>query len=203
MKRMLAHVLAAATGAGALVLLACTLLPLVFLHAADSPTGWVQDTAWPYLAVAAFALTALMPVVMLGIYAYQIDEAGVLGLIGLVASLVGFAALLGFQFDLAFVWPVLAARAPELLDYSGPMFREPGFAFVHSSMGPVHSVGVLLFGSALIRARVFPRAASALFTIGVILSAGLLFPPHLIRAVGGILAAPAMVWIASVLWRRT
>jgi len=42
-----------------------------------------------------------------------------------------------------------------------------------------------------------------LFMIGLILSAGLLFPPLVIRAVGGVLAAPAMGWMAVVLWRRT
>jgi hypothetical protein len=203
MKRILARGLAAATGAGAVLLLACSILPVVLLDAADSPIGWIHDSAWPYLSVAAFALTALMPFVMVAIYVYQVQETGVVGFVGLVVSLAAFAAYLGFQFDMAFVWPVLAARAPELIDYSGPMFRDPGFAFVHSWMGPLHSVGVLLFGIALIRARVFPRAASALFMIGAILSAGLLFPPFPIRAVGGILAAPAMGWIASVLWRRT
>jgi hypothetical protein len=66
----------------------------------------------------------------------------------------------------------------------------------------LHAVGVLLFGSALIRARVFPRTASALFTIGALKSVGPLYPPLLISAVSGVLAAPAMGWMAVVLWRR-
>lgn len=200
---MLGRGLAATTGASAVLLLVCTVLPLVLLDAADSPVGWVQDGAWPYLSALAFVVAALMPVVMLAIYVSQTEETGVLGLVGLVVSSIGFVAYLGFQFDLAFVWPVLAERAPELLDYDGPLYRDPGFAFVHSWMGPVHTVGVLLFGIALLRARVFPRAASALFLVGVILSAGLLFPPLLIRAVGGVVAAPALGWIALMLWRRT
>ncbi len=191
------------TGTSAVLLLACTVLPVVFLNAADSPIGWVNDSAWPKLSVMAFVLAALMPFVMLAIYVCQIEETGVLGLIGLVLSLIGFAAYLCFQFDMAFVWPVLAATAPELVDFSGPMFRDPQFAFVHSWMGPLHSVGVVLFGIALIRAHVFPRTASVLFMIGVLLSAGVLFPPFLIRAVGGVLAAPALGWMALVLWRRT
>jgi len=201
MRQPLARGLTLMTVAGAALLLACTVFPLVLLDTADSPIGWAQDSAWPYLSVTAFVLSGLMPFVMLTVYACQIDETRVLGLTGLVLSLVGFVAYIGFQFDLAFVWPVLAERAPELLDYNGPMFRHPRYAFVHSWMGVLESVGLLLFGIALIRARIFPR--SVLFMIGLILSAGLLFPPLVIRAVGGVLAAPAMGWMAVVLWRRT
>jgi hypothetical protein len=199
---MLAQVAATTTIIAAALLLVCTVLPLVILDAGDSPIGWVRDGAWPYLSVMAFALAAVMPFVILAIYACQIEETGVLGLVGLTMSLIGMVAYLGFQFDMAFVWPVLAARAPELVDFSGPMFRDPRFAFIHFWMGPVYSVGVLLFGIALIKARVFPRTASVLFMLGVILSAGALFPPFLIRAVGGVLGAPAMAWMALILWRR-
>jgi len=202
MRRMVSRGLAATTGATAVLLLACTVLPRLLLGAADSPIGWVQDSAWPYLSVAAFVLAALMPVVMLALYECQIEETGVLGLIGFVASVIVYAAFLCFQFDMAFVWPVLAARAPELVDYDGPMFGDPGFAFVHSWILQLHSVCVLLFGLALIRARVLPRPASVLLTIGLVLSAGVLFPPLVIRVVGGVLAAPAMGWMAVHLWRR-
>ena len=203
MSRILARGLAALTVTGAVLLLLCSVLPLVLLDAADSPIGWVRDSAWPYLSVIAFGFAAVMPFVVLAIYTCQIEETGMLGLIGLVVSLIGMVAYLGFQFDMAFVWPVLAVRAPELVDFSGPMFRDPRFAFVHVWMGPTHAVGVLLFGVALIKARFFPRTASVLFMIGVILSAGGMFPPFLIRTVGAVLGAPAMVWMASILWGRT
>jgi hypothetical protein len=173
---------------------------MVLLDTADSPIGWVRDSAWPHLSLIAFGFAAVMPFIMLAIYTCQIEETGMLGLIGLAVSLIGMVAYLGFQFDMAYVWPVLAVRAPELVDFSGPMFRDPRFAFVHVWMGPIHALGVLLFGVALVRARVFPRTASVLFMIGVILSAGGMFPPFLVRAVGAVLGAPAMVWIAAILW---
>ena len=203
MRRMLARALAVLTSTGGVLLLLCTVLPLVFLDAADSPIGWVRDSAWPLLSVMAFVLAALMPFVMLAIYACQIEETGVLGLSGLALALIGLLAYLGFQFDMAFVWPVLAVRAPELIDFGGPMFRDPRFAFVHVWMGPVHIVGMLLFGIALVRARVFPRTASLLFMVGAILSSGVLFPPFVIRAVGGVVGAPALVWMGLILWRGT
>ena len=203
MSRYLVRGLAALTVTGAVLLLLSAVLPLVLLDSADSPIGWVRDSAWPYLSLIAFVFGAVMPFVLLAVYSCQVEETGVLGLVGLVLSLIGTVVYLGFQFDMAFVWPVLAARAPELIDFSGPMFRDPRFAFVHTWMSPTHSIGVLLFGVALIRARVFPRTASVLFLIGVILSPGPIFPPFVIGAVGAVLGAPAMVWMASILWNRT
>jgi len=203
MRQIVTRLLTVTTAAGAILLLACTVLLPLLLDGAGTPLNWVHDSAWPYLSVMAFVLAALMPFVFLTVYVCQIEETGMLGLVGFVASSIGCAAYLGFQFDLAFVWPVLAERAPDLLDFDGPMFRYPRFAFIHLWMGPLYSVGVLLFGIALIRARVLPRTASALFMVGVILSAGVLFPPFPIRTVGGLLAAPALGWMTLVLWRRT
>ena len=203
MRLLLTRGLAVVTGTSAVLLLACTLLPLVLLEPADSPIDWVRDSAWSYLSLIGFVLAALMPLVMLAIYQCQIEESGLFGFIGFGVALIGFVAYLGFQFDMAFVWPVLVERAPELVDYSGPMFRDARFALVHSWMGPAHALGVLLFGVSLIKAHIFPRTVSVPFIVGVILSAGVLFPPLLVRAVGGLLAAPAMVWMALILWSRT
>lgn len=188
---------------GGVLLLVSTVLPLIFLNSADSPLSWVENNGWFTLSILAFILAMLMPAVMLAIYVSQIEETGVLGLVGFSLMLIGMAAYLGFQFDMAFVWPVLAEKTPELIDFSGPMFHHPGFAFIHSWMGPIHIIGTMLFGITLIKARVFPRIASILFMIGMILSPGVLFPPFLLRAVGGVIGFFALNWIAFSLWNRT
>jgi len=203
MKRMLVRGLQVVIIISAVLLLVCTLLPQIFLNTADSPISWIEHSAWPYLSLLAFVLSMLMPVVVLAIYTSQIEETGILGLIGFSLLLIVMAAYLGIQFDMAFVWPVLAERAPELIDFSGPMFRHPHFAFVHFWMGPIHTIGTLLFGIALIKARVFPRVTSILFIIGMVLSAGVLFPPFLLRTLGGVIGSLALTWIAFFLWNRT
>ena len=203
MMRRLAHGVAVLTIAEAGLLLILGVAPLLLLDVGDSPIGWVRDSAWPALSVMALVLTGLMPFILLGLYTCEIEETGTLGLIGLAIALIGLLPFFGFQFDMAFVWPVLAASAPELVDFDGPMFRDPRFSFVHLWMGPVYNVGILIFGIAIIRARVFPRLASVLFTVGMILSAGILFPPFVIRMVGAVLSAPALGWMGLVLWNRT
>lgn len=203
MGRMLTKGFALTTGCATVLLLACTALPLVVLDAAESPIDWVQDDAWPYLSVMAVMHAAIMPLVMLVLYSYQTKEAGLLGLIGLAVSVIGFFGFLCLQFDMAFVWPVLSERTPELVDFNGPMFQDSRFALVHFWMGPVHTVGMLLFGLALIKARVFPRITCVLFMIGLILSPGALFPPFLIRVMGGVMGALGLGWITLLLLRRT
>ncbi len=179
------------------------MLPLLLLDRAGSSIDWLRDPQWLLLSAMALVLTGLMPFVMLSIYACHAEEAGALGLGGLAAGVIGLLAYFAFAFDMALVWPILATRAPELVDFAGPMFRDSRFAFVHTGMKVVHLVGVLVFGTALLRAHVFPRTAIVGLILGLILMPGVLFPPFLLRAVGGSLGAWALGWIGLVLWRRT
>lgn len=189
-------------GAAAVLVFLSAMLPLVLLDAAGSLIDWLRDPEWQLLSAMALVLTWLMPFVMVAIYACQAAEAGALGLGGLATAVIGLLAYSGFAFDMALVWPILAARAPELADFAGPMFVDPRFAFVHTWMKLVHLVGVLLFGAALLKARVFPRKAIVGLTLGFLMMPGVLFPPFLLRAVGGIVEAWALAWIGLALWRR-
>jgi hypothetical protein len=202
MMRTLTRGIAVLTIAEAGLLLLLGVAPLLLLDAGDSPVAWVRDSAWPVLSVLAFAFTGVVPFILLGLYTCEIEEMGALGLTGLVIALIGLLPYIGFQFDMAFVWPVLVATTPELVDFAGPMFRDPRFALVHFWMGPVYSIGVLVFGIAMIRARVFPRAASVLLTVGMILVMGILFPPFVLRTMGAVLSAPALGWMGLVLWSK-
>ncbi len=203
MMRRLTHGIAVLTVVQAGLLLILGLAPLLLLDAGDTLIGWVRDSAWPVLSVMALVFTGLIALILLGLYTCGIEESGVTGLIGLAIALVGLLPFIGFQFDMAFVWPVLAVSAPDLVAFDGPMFRDPRFSLVHVWMGPVYNVGILVFGIALVRARIFPRLATGLFTVGMILSAGILFPPFVIRMVGAVLGAPALGWMGLVLWSKT
>ena len=161
--------------------------------------AWVSDPAWPALSLSAFLVAILMPFVLMGLFAYQRPHMGMGGVIGLLLSVVGMLVYLGFQFDLAFVWPMLAQEMPELLDFDGPMFQAPAYAFVHFWMGPVTTFGVLMFGIATYRARVFSRWSAVLFMIGMILTQGILFPPLILRLIG---APPAAIALTAMGYRQ-
>jgi len=183
----------AATILLAFLLLCLGFLPSVLLDGDAPMVSWVLDPAWAALSVTAFLVAILTPFVLMGLFAHQRHQLGMAGAIGLLLSVAGMLMYLGFQFDLAFVWPVLAQEVPGLLDFDGPMFRAPSFAFVHFWMGPVTTVGVLVFGIATYRARVFPRWSAVLLIIGMILTQGMLFPPLILRLIGSLPAALALI----------
>lgn len=185
----------------AVLVLLLGFLPSILLEGDAAMASWVTDPAWPGLSVMGFILAILTPFVLLGLFVHQRDHWGLIGLIGLLLSVVGMLMYLGFQFDLAFVWPVLAREAPGLVDFEGPMFEAPAYAFVHFWMGPVTTVGLLGFGIATYRARVFPPWSVVLFIIGMILTQGILFPPLILRLIGSVPAAIALTAMGYRQWK--
>jgi hypothetical protein len=176
----------------AVLLLCLGFLPSLLLDGDTSMVAWVSNPAWGILSVIAFLVAVLSPFVLIGLFVHQRHRMGTVGVIGLLLSVAGMLVYASFQFDLAFVWPVLAREMPRLLDFDGPMFQAPSYAFVHFWMGPVTSVGVLAFGIATYRARVFPRWSAVLFIVGMILTQGMLFPPLVLRLIGSVPAALAL-----------
>jgi len=187
------------TIAAAILLLVLGILPVLMLPAGEPPLIWVRDDHWSALSITAFGLALLLPLVLTGLYAFQLQHMGVVGLIGFFLAFLGLLLLLSFQFDMAFVWPVLANEMPPLLDFEGVMFRAPRFSFIHFWMGPLFTLGILVFGVSTVRARVFPRWSGLLFTVGMILSAGMLFPPLLLRTAGSMLATIALMRMGLVM----
>ena len=149
----------------------------------------VTDPAWLTLSLTAFFAAGLTPIVLIGLFVHQRQRLGPVGLVGLLLSVAGALVYFGFQFDVCFVWPVLAQGTPGLLRVDGPMFHSPALGFVHFWTGPVASVGVLLFGIATYRARVFTRVSAVGFLFGTILTQGVLFLPLILRFIGAIPAA--------------
>lgn len=186
----------------AVLVLALGILPSLLLPTGEPVLRWVQDVHWPVLSVLTFVVMALLSLVLIALYAVQISETGVLGLVGFVLMFLALLLYVSFQFDMAIVWPVLGAEAPDLVRYDGPLFNHPMFSAVHSAMGTLYTLGVLVFGIATVRGRVFPRWTAVIFTVGMILSAGLLFPPLLIRMIGAPLAAIGLGHMGFRLWAQ-
>ena len=114
---------------------------------------------------------------LVALYAYQIEAAGRLGLVGFVVSMIGTVLLTAVAWLGAFVDPALASQAPEF--YVAARSGEIG-----GTVGTVLSIGVLspiliqalgwtIFGIATYRARVFPRWLA----VGLVIGALLLFVP--------------------------
>lgn len=129
------------------------------------------------------------------IYIGQSQAAGLLGLVGFLVCFIGNVLVAGAVWEAAFVVPWLAWRAPEVLD-EGPMgWLALGFVLSYALAG----AGVILFGVATIKARVYPRAAAVLLIIGVLPVAVWNF---LSLPLPDVLLGAAVAWLGLALFRR-
>ena len=139
--------------------------------------------------------TVLLLVGLVGLYIGQSQAADLLGLVGFLVCFLGNALVAGAVWEATFVVPWLAWRAPELLD-EGPMgWLALGFVLLYT----LARAGVILFGVATIRARVYPRAAAVLLIIGVVPVAGWNVLP---LPLPDVLLGAAVAWLGLALFRR-
>ena len=149
------------------------------------------------------ALFALLGVV--GIYAQVRDRVTTLGAVGFVVSFIGNALFLGTGMITAFIWPMLAMHAPATVEQGGAIFSAPVSAIAFLLTAVAMTIGYVMFGIALTRARAFPFVAIVMLVVGAILG---MIPPHPVTpfpwaalVLGGVLYGIAMIWIGSLLWR--
>jgi len=96
--------------------------------------------------------------------------------LGTVAAGVWFAGAAlwtGTGMITAFVWPTLAAHAPQLTEANGPIFSPPHPLIVVTNL--VFCAGMILTALAMARTGTLPLAAAASLAAGAVV---LLVPPH-------------------------
>lgn len=146
--------------------------------------------SWSVMSVLFMSGGMLILIGLVSIYARQAEEAGILGLVGFLAAFVSMALVVGAFWTFTFVAPSAAIEAPAFLDNdqaAGPL--NLGFMLTFMSF----PVGLALFGLATFRARVFPRVAAAVFTLGALVS----FAPF---AGVTILLDVALIWVGYSLY---
>jgi hypothetical protein len=104
---------------------------------------------------------------LVGLYVYQAEAAGILGLVGFLVAFLGTALVVGAFWDNLFIVPSLAIEAPEFLDaetVAGPA----NFGFILTNV--LVFGGWALFGLATLRAGVFPRIAAIVTIAGALIA---------------------------------
>jgi hypothetical protein len=127
----------------------------------------VASTEWMVSSVAYLVGGLLLMVALVGLYARQADEAGTFGIVGFVAALVGTGMVMGVMWASLFVAPSLAIEAPAFLDNQNPA-GPLNAGFIVSGLAV--ALGWAVFGVATFRARVYPRAAAIVLTVGALIS---------------------------------
>jgi hypothetical protein len=174
----------AAIAAGVSLVIA-ELLSLLFFGYDFSNTA-TTDT-YTFYSVWIMIAGLLLPLGLVGLYARQLEASGLLGLVGFVVAFIGTVLVAGFFWTSAFIAPLLAVEAPELL---AVLVALPGFfrSFI------VFAFGWLLFGVATLRAGIYPRGAAVLLIVGAVL---VVIP----RPLTSIVLDAAVVWMGYILFR--
>ena len=135
-----------------------------------------------------------------GIYARQVEEAGLLGLVGFLMFFVNLVLIASYDFLEVFIMPVLATVAPQSI--AGFL---PGDSLV-AALLPIFSlqfllyvVGGSLFGIAILRAGILPRWAAIVFIIGSASGiAGVI--SEAVGRIGAVGIGLGLAWLGYALW---
>jgi hypothetical protein len=131
-----------------------------------------------------------------GLYLWQRQQTGPLGLVDYELNLAGLAGTVGVEYVTNYVFPQLDDAVVESLvdGATGTMLLLTAVVFL---------LGVLAFGVAMWRARLLPAPAILLYVVGLVPVAlrGVLPEPAV--ATGLILAAAGTAWLSAALWRTS
>lgn len=191
--------LALAIGGIGIALFLITLYPLGDFFAPEALTSSESVLAHTFHWIGGtFALFGLV-----GWHLKQRAQAGMLGLLGFLLAFIGTTLTIVGGVSAGYIFPVLAAEAPEAFDPQGPLFTSPnaipffiGFA--------AFMLGYLLLGIATVRAGILPRWGAILAIVGAILFQ---LPPQpvgpfptFVILLGAVLFGAGAVWIGWALW---
>jgi hypothetical protein len=187
---------------GALVSVIAGLMTLLLDVSNDSPKT-IQNPLWPTYFSLFFVAVALLLMGLPALYLRQAGgRGGVLGFIGVLLMVLGSFLQVAIAGYFVFILPVLAAQAPQLIDAG----FEAGFEIIPLSWGVLLTIGPILLGIAVIRAKVFPPFVGILLLVVGILSpstvvfSGLL--ATLVGLVSTVSAAIAYSWVGTTLVRQ-
>jgi hypothetical protein len=167
----------------------------------------VIGTTWFVVHALSLTMAVLALAGLTGIYLRQVRESGLVGLIGYVLFSLFFVLQAAFTFAEAFIAPLTAAGSPELTEDLVGLFAghtaqtDLGALAVVPFVGVVfYVVGGMIFGVALLRARVLSRWAAILLIAAsaITLLAGLL--PGDTQRLLAIPVGIALVWLGYSLW---
>ena len=141
-----------------------------------------------------------------GLYARQMRQTGVLGLVGTALAMAGTAMYVGTGMITAFIWPVIAQTTPGFVAADGQMFKDPLPTFATDAPYVAMVAGYALLAIASIRARTLPTPTAVVLVVGIVLFSSPVEPvgplPFLLRVLGALVFGGALMLIGYVLWMR-
>ena len=188
--------------AGLSLLVSGVLVALGFILHPPEEVAAVSSSLWAIAHLLVLVSFWLGMLSLFGLYARQVAETGVLGLIGFILVFITMASLTGIIYFEAFIDPVLAVEAPEFVEarFAGEISRG-AFDVIVLLTGLLLILGWLLFGIGIIRAGILPRWAAVLALIGAV-PIGLLplLPSFIIVKIFAVVFGLGLAWLGYALW---
>jgi hypothetical protein len=137
---------------------------------------------------------------LLGIYARQVEQVGIPGMLGFALAFIGTAIFVGFII-LEALLPAPVVTPSDLAD-PALLFGNPN-AVVYLLYSLIQSIGLILLGVPTMRAGVLPRWAALLAIIGVVPAAFGLLLPAAVAWIGRLILNAGLAWLGYALWMDT
>lgn len=181
--------------AGALVAVTRPVILLTTPTELDTFTAYVLSPTHAVNSVLSIVAFALLLLALVAAYDRIARPAGLLGVIGLGAAIVGTVFMAGDWWYEAFAVPRIAEVAPEAIEtFVGGRLLVGGL-----SSFALFGIGWVLFAVASLRARVYPRAISIAILVGGLLSG----VPIFVYLPGGLIHGLAFMWLGAWMMKTT
>lgn len=168
------------------------------IHPAGEDVAAMVRPAWIPAHALAGASAIFLLFGLIGLYGCQAGKTGKPGLGGFILASIGSILLAWKYFSAATLLPVIAAKAPTLIEES--VNAPSGAALVFELLLAVgFVVGFILFGVATYRAGVLPRWSGLLLIIGIVLSFGGMMS-HAVGIVAAAVFGASLAWMGYALW---
>lgn len=177
-----------------------------FIHPEETVAA-VSTDSWAIVALITVAFAVLGLVGLTGIYLRQTEEAGVLGLVGYLSLALFFLLPITFSFAEAMILPLVVDDAPGFVENFNGLFNGEGsdgslgaLESISTVAGVLYLVGGLLFGIAMLRAKILWSWAAWFVIAGAVVAPLASVVPHEVGRFAAVPFGIGLVGLGLSLW---
>ena len=177
-----------------------------FIHPEETVAA-VSTDSWAIVALMTVAFAVLGLVGLTGIYLRQTEEAGVLGLIGYLSLALFFLLPITFSFAEAMILPLVVDDAPGFVENFNGLFNGEGsdgslgaLESISTVAGVLYLAGGLLFGIAMLRAKILWSWAAWFVIAGAVVAPLASVVPHEVGRFAAVPFGIGLIGLGLSLW---
>lgn len=177
-----------------------------FIHPEETVAA-VSTDSWAIVALITVAFAVLGLVGVTGIYLRQTEEAGVLGLVGYLSLALFFLLPITFSFAEAMILPLVVDDAPGFVENFNGLFNGEGsdgslgaLESISTVAGVLYLAGGLLFGIAVLRAKILWSWAAWFVISGAVVAPLASVVPHEVGRFAAVPFGIGLVGLGLSLW---